>query len=100
MTTIFTGTGICQNGAAMTKTFQWLVPCLLVAGGIVLTPRQSAAKAEYTKKENKPCAYCHEDGAQSGKYTPAGEYYKEHHSLTGFTPRTPDAGKAEKGKSQ
>lgn len=41
-------------------------------------------KPEYTKKEGKPCTYCH----PAGKYkelTEAGKYYKEHnHSLEGY----------------
>ena len=41
-------------------------------------------KAEYTKKEGKPCAFCRPAG-KFKELTDAGKYYQEHnHSLEGF----------------
>jgi hypothetical protein len=41
-------------------------------------------KAEYSKKEGKPCTFCH-PGGKVKELTDAGKYYKEHnHSLEGY----------------
>ena len=44
------------------------------------------AKPEYSKKEKKSCTFCH---IASGKkeLNPAGGYYKEKHTLEGYTPK-------------
>jgi hypothetical protein len=42
------------------------------------------SKAEYAKKEGKPCTFCHPAG-KFKELTDAGKYYKEHnHSLEGY----------------
>ena len=42
------------------------------------------AKPEYSKKEGKPCTFCHVK-AGSKDLNDAGKYYKEHdHSLEGY----------------
>jgi hypothetical protein len=42
------------------------------------------SKAEYSKKEGKPCTFCHPAG-KFKELTDAGKYYKEHnHSLEGY----------------
>jgi hypothetical protein len=42
------------------------------------------SKAEYSKKEGKPCTFCH-PGGKVKELTDAGKYYKEHnHSLEGY----------------
>ena len=42
------------------------------------------SKAEYGKKEGKPCTFCHPPG-KFKELTDAGKYYKEHnHSLEGY----------------
>jgi len=43
---------------------------------------------EYTKKENKLCAFCH---LAVGKpdLTEAGKYYKDHHTLEGYKEKKP-----------
>ena len=42
------------------------------------------SKAEYGKKEGKPCTFCH-PGGKVKELTDAGKYYKEHnHSLEGY----------------
>jgi len=42
------------------------------------------SKVEYSKKEGKPCTFCHPPG-KFKELTGAGKYYKEHnHSLEGY----------------
>ena len=42
------------------------------------------SKPEFTKKEAKPCTFCHPAG-KFKELTEAGKYYKEHnHSLEGY----------------
>ena len=42
------------------------------------------SKQEFTKKERKPCTYCHPAG-KFKELTEAGKYYKEHnYSLEGY----------------
>jgi len=42
------------------------------------------SKVEYSKKEAKPCAFCHPAG-KFKELTEAGKYYQEHnHSLDGY----------------
>jgi hypothetical protein len=66
------------------RKLNWVLPALVLVGGVMLTPRESAAKPDYTKKERKPCTYCHLGSWDSAKYTEAGEYYKQHNTLRGF----------------
>jgi hypothetical protein len=49
----------------------------------------ATAKAEYAKKEGKPCTFCHtkmgSPEVMGKELTDAGKYYKEHdHSLKGY----------------
>jgi len=54
----------------------------LFALGIVVSLGMS--KAEYAKKEGKPCTFCHPAGKMK-ELTDAGKYYKDHnHSLEGY----------------
>jgi hypothetical protein len=42
------------------------------------------SKPEYSKKEGKPCTFCHPPG-KFKELTDAGKYYKDHdHSLEGY----------------
>jgi len=43
---------------------------------------------EYTKKENKPCAFCH-PAVGKPDLNDAGKYYKEHHTLEGYKEKKP-----------
>lgn len=55
---------------------------LTLAGFMVVSLGMS--KAEYTKKEGKPCTFCHPAG-KFKELTEAGKYYKDHdHSLAGY----------------
>ena len=55
---------------------------LTLAGFIAVS--MGTGKAEYAKKEGKPCTFCHPAG-KFKELTDAGKYYKEHkHSLEGY----------------
>ena len=55
---------------------------LTVAAFIAVSMGMS--KAEYAKKEGKPCTFCHPPG-KFKELTDAGKYYKDHdHSLEGY----------------
>ena len=43
---------------------------------------------EYTKKENKACAFCHPSVGKPD-LNDAGKYYKEHHTLEGYKEKKP-----------
>jgi hypothetical protein len=43
----------------------------------------SSGTPEYSKKENKQCAYCHPSVGKAD-LNDAGRYYKDHHSLQGY----------------
>jgi hypothetical protein len=43
----------------------------------------ATATPEYTKKENKPCLFCH-TAVGKPDLTDAGKYYKAHHTLEGY----------------
>lgn len=44
----------------------------------------SLSKPEYSKKEGKPCTFCH-PATKFKELTDAGKYYKDHnHSLEGY----------------
>lgn len=56
---------------------------LLVLAVVVMAPL-GRSKPEFTKKEGKPCAFCH-PGGKVKELTEAGKYYKEHkYSLEGY----------------
>lgn len=42
---------------------------------------------EYTKKENKPCKFCHPAVGKPG-LNDVGKYYKKHHTLEGYKQKT------------
>jgi len=66
-----------------------LAPALVLMSGVVVLQRDSLALPDYTKKTRKECIYCHERSPSSGKYTEAGEYYKDHGTFKGFVPKKP-----------
>ena len=54
---------------------------LTIAGIIAIS--MGISKPEYSKKEGKPCSFCHPPG-KFKELTDAGNYYKDHnHSLEG-----------------
>jgi hypothetical protein len=57
---------------------------LLIVFAVGIAIQFSSGKAEYAKKENKPCTFCHPAG-KFKELTDAGQYYKDHnHSLEGY----------------
>jgi hypothetical protein len=52
--------------------------------GLLVLASTALTKSEFTKKEGKPCTFCHPAG-KFKELTEAGKYYKEHnHSLEGY----------------
>jgi len=59
-------------------------PLLLLTLAAFIAVSMGMSKAEYGKKEGKPCTFCHPPG-KFKEFTDAGKYYKEHnHSLEGY----------------
>ena len=48
----------------------------------------TAGTPEYSKKENKQCAYCH-TAVGKPDLNDAGKYYKDHHTLDGYRDQKP-----------
>jgi len=66
---------------------KYVVPAVVLLGGVVASSTLSFAKPEYVKTTKKACAYCHVDVKDKAKVkdlTDAGKYYKEHNSLDGY----------------
>jgi hypothetical protein len=48
----------------------------------------SIGTPEYSKKENKQCAYCH-TAVGKPDLNDAGKYYKDHHTFEGYREQKP-----------
>ncbi len=57
------------------------------AGLTMLVPQRAQANPDFTKKTGKKCLYCHIGDWTSGKFTEAGEYYREHRTFKGYAPK-------------
>jgi hypothetical protein len=57
------------------------------AGLALLLPQGAQANPDFTKKTGKKCVYCHVGDWTSGKYTEAGEFYREHRTFKGYVPK-------------
>ena len=69
------------------RTLRFVLPASIALAGFLLPTMMVQAKPEYSKKEKKGCTYCHI--AQGKKeLNPAGDYYKEKHTLEGFAPKS------------
>ena len=55
----------------------------------MLIPQPSRANPDFTKRTGKKCVFCHAGSWDSGKYSEAGRYFKEHHSFKGYIPKAP-----------
>ncbi len=73
------------------KRFKFILPgmALTVGLGIFSMPQTSQANPDFTKRTGKKCVYCHVGAWQSGKYTAAGQYFKEHRTLKGYIAKPP-----------
>ena len=77
-----------HNRHAATPVAALALTAVFAAGLATMgTTRNAQAYPAYSKKEGKPCSYCHVNPQGGGKRNAAGLYYKEHSlSLVGFTP--------------
>ena len=73
------------------KRFNCIPPGMALALGLAwfFLPQPSPANPDFTKRTGKKCVYCHVGAWDSGKYTEAGQYFKEHRTLHGYVPKAP-----------
>ena len=73
------------------QRFKFLVPWAVLAVGLgsISLPQPTLANPDFTKRTGKKCVYCHVGTWDSGKYTDAGQYFKDHHTFKGFIPKAP-----------
>ncbi len=62
----------------------WIVSAMVLCVGLLLIPRSSSAKPEYTRMTDKDCVYCHVP--KTRKLTDAGLFYRQHRTLKGYVP--------------
>ena len=66
-----------------------IVRALVITGVVaVLSVPFSVGTPEYSKKENKQCAYCH-TAVGKPDLNDAGKYYKDHHTFDGYREQKP-----------
>jgi hypothetical protein len=66
-----------------------ILRALLISGVVaLLSVSLSVGTPEYSKKENKQCAYCH-TAVGKPDLNDAGKYYKDHHSFEGYRQQKP-----------
>ncbi len=61
---------------------RWILPAIILIGGLTIPATLSFGTAAYTKKEGKGCTYCHTK-AGSKDLNKVGECYKEKKTLAG-----------------
>ena len=73
------------------KSFTCILPgmVLAVGFGMLCLQQTSTANPDFTKRTGKKCVYCHVGSWDSGKYTEAGQYFKEHRSFQGYVAKAP-----------
>jgi len=69
------------------RTLRFLLPATIALAGFLLPSLTVQAKPDYSKKEKKSCTFCHVTQGKK-ELNPAGEYYKEKHTLEGYTPKS------------
>ncbi len=63
---------------------KYVLPAMVLAGGLVLSSGVSFGKPEFTKKEKKACSFCHSTKTPSAKdLNKVGECYKASKTLQG-----------------
>lgn len=62
--------------------WKFILPSLIMIGGLALFSTASFGKAAYTKQTGKPCTYCHTK-AGSKDLNKVGECYAKKHTLEG-----------------
>jgi hypothetical protein len=68
------------------RTLRIVLPASIALAGLLLPAMMVQAKPEYSKKEKKSCTFCHV-AAGKKELNDAGNYYKEKHTLEGYTPK-------------
>jgi len=71
------------------KNFKCILPGMVLAAGLGLfsRPQPSLASPNFTKRTGKQCTYCHVGSWDSGKFTEAGQYFKEYRTFKGYVPK-------------
>ena len=72
----------------MRTLLRLFAPAAILAAALFINSTASFGKPEYTKKEKKPCAYCHLTST-SKDLNETGMYYRDHgHSFEGYQPKS------------
>ena len=69
------------------RMLRFILPAAVLAAGFLTLTTTSHAKPEFTKKENKPCSFCHVK-AGSKELNDNGKYYKEHKKVKNVKAQT------------
>jgi protein-arginine kinase activator protein McsA len=65
------------------KTLKFMLPGLILIGGLTVSSTAAYGKKEYTAKEKKPCTTCHSNTKDYKQLNKTGECYKGSKSLAG-----------------
>ena len=73
------------------KNFKCILPGMVLAAvfGLFSVPQPSLASPDFTKRTGEQCTYCHVGSWDFGKFTEAGQYFKEHRTFKGYVPKLP-----------
>ena len=73
------------------RKVRFIAPLMVFVAGLVVTTTLSYGKVEFSKKEKKPCIFCHTKAApKDGKDLNAvGKFYQKQKSLTDCAPAKP-----------
>jgi hypothetical protein len=64
---------------------KFILPAAIAVAGFLVSSTPSNAKATYTAKTKKACAFCHVDAkTKPTELTAAGKYYAEKKTLDGY----------------
>jgi len=81
------------------KFAKHLLPCGVLAVGLISSAKLVPAKPEYTRKTKLECEYCHPPNERT--LNDAGEYYRTHnYKMDGYKPKDPPGAKEKKPKTK
>lgn len=63
---------------------KFLAPAVVLAAGFLVSPTQTAARPDYTRRTKQECNYCHLPGGWF--LNDAGKYFEKNRSLNGYKP--------------
>ena len=69
------------------RTLRFFIPASIALAGFLLPMTVVQAKPEFSKKEKKSCTFCHVTQGKK-ELNDAGNFYKEKHTLEGYTPKS------------